>query len=265
MRTIKRNLSIATLAVIAGVGLSGCGSSSSSKLANTDSTAAVGAQATVYHTGSSSSSTGSGSSSSASNNLLPAASADFAVIGTAANGVTVATGVQTDDHLRIRVTPAAAGTVVIPSGQSTNQAIGYRCAKYSVTVGGVTKTTKILALVPGDTLCDQLLGVQGATAASSEILDFPQFSGHGDLTIKVQQVKTSTYCEWLISGQMGIMPGSPQYYQWLPTYCSSGLYTPYSYTCTSGSNGSAYPGQPNTCGHVTKGTLEIETNGTQFQ
>jgi hypothetical protein len=192
------------------------------------------------------SSSGSGSSNSsgsgtttppAEESFLPARSESFTVTGSGGTSPTfTASNVRTDSLLKVKVIAGAAGPVSIPSGTPgyggsySNYQASYGCVRYTIEVAGRSVTTNTLAVEGQNSLCPD--------APTSQIIDFSDRAvGVTNTSVKVTAVRYDYYCQLVYMGYI-----SPYYYN---TYCGSSLYSVYRT-------------------HSVTGTLEIQTNGTQF-
>jgi len=134
------------------------------------------------------------------------------------------------------VIAGAAGAVSIPAGTPgyggsySNYQATYGCVRYTIEVGGKSVTTNTLAVDGQNDLCPN--------APTSQIIDFSDRAvGVTSTSVKVTAVRYDYYCRLLYMGYI--------YSGYYNTYCGSSLYSVYR-------------------NHTVTGTLEIQTNGTQF-
>jgi hypothetical protein len=189
-----------------------------------------------------------GSTGSGYTGFAPALTFSFSITGSSGGtsnttpNPTFTTGsINTDNTLRVRITPGPAGSVNTSSGSNYSQT--YNCAAFTITLlnknGNVIGSgiqTKALAVNSGSALCDG--------ASKSQTIDLSGYlsQGHGALRVQVSGARYDTYCMWLLSGVIPI-PYPWTYQQAYQTYCSSSLY-------------------PALAQHTVTGTVEVETNGT---
>jgi hypothetical protein len=168
--------------------------------------------------------------------FMPSYSFAFNLTGTGGTQPTWTSGeINTDNILKIRINPGAAGNLSLPSGSAvpySNFSATYGCVSYQITVNGRSVRTVTLSVNGTGTswMCPQ--------APDSQVIDFsdrgPFF---GPVKVQVTQARYDYYCQLLVMGYIN------PYYS--GTYCSA----------------QGYPVYKN---HTVTGSIDVQVNGSSL-
>lgn len=180
--------------------------------------------------------TGTGTGTSTTNTNPPIAfSYNLAGIGTTGTlpSKWVSAEVQTDNLLKVKVSPGAAGGLNLPpiNGVSYGYVANYGCISYDVKVLDQTITTQTLSVNGGSFACPN--------APTSQVLDFSSrlTPGHGPIKVEVSNARYDFYCQ--------------------SCYTFPWFFNAYQYGCNM-----YCPLRPLFKNHTAAGTLKIQVNGT---
>lgn len=165
-------------------------------------------------------------------NLLPPITSAFSLTGQGGTTPTFSMTVSTDDLLKVKITPGAAGQISVPG--YSNFSSTYNCVSFRVKILGQTVDTGTMQVNGGNSLC--------ANAPTSKTLNLSNrlTAGHGDITIDVEASGYDFYCQSCLT-----MPWLYGAYPYGNSSCS--LYCP-SHTVYRT--------------HTVTGTVSVQVNGT---
>lgn len=223
----KHTLPVCLFAVLVATNflLAGCGKT---EVQERDGTPAPSPQPYTYTPPPSASPTPSPSPSPAPA-FMPAYTFSFSMTGSNGAAPTyTASGINTDNVLKIRVNSGPASNLTVPNLYS-NFTANYSCISYTISVLGRTVVTQTLSVPNGDPHFSQCPG-----APQNQVIDFSDrlSPGHGPVSVQVTAARYDFYCQlWF----RGWVPGD--YYMYCP------MRTVYQ-------------------NHTVTGSLDIQVNGT---
>lgn len=199
----------------------------------------------------------------------PAESHSFTLTGSGGNTPSyTVSDVVTDNLLKVRIVPGAAGNLSATDGSYSNFTANYTCVSFKVTVGGYSTTTPALSVNGADcswanesnpTLAERARtsGDRKILSPTSWTIDLSSRVTRGSTSITVSEARYDFYCQ-----QYAYCMRNAYYNPYLGRYqstvrgCDSYLIgTGYSTFC---------PLRTAYRTHTLTGTIEVQTNGTRL-